>query len=319
MQIVILVANPTPWGMFEMVRYESFVLESVDALRALSPWVSISVCEEISLMKKVLGFVVVAGLAVAANAQVNQRSQFALQLSTDGVSWSNSLNVDPAATGGTATVFARVLVSYVANGGPTPLFLNGARFQPQGSGWNQASGDTVLPYNATTRVEANYTPGSLTLGRVLGATTVAAVNTYQYSFNGQNYVRFAEANTANHPGQGSGADNVSGSRGVNTSNNTLAPQFGITDLPLFTWGMTFTRRNGSVNFTIDQAGFRTSPTTSNPPSTRSATWVTQTQPSFVAVEAPTLETLGATLNLVPAPSAAALLGLGGLAAGRRRR
>lgn len=272
-------------------------------------------------MKKVLGFVVVAGLAVAANAQVSQRSQFALKLSTDGVTWSNALAIDPASTGGTATVFARVEVSYVANGGPTPLFFNGGRFQPQGSGWNQGAGDTVLPYDATARVEADYssTDGDgLSLGRVFGATTVAAVNTYQYAFNGQNYVRFAEANAGNHPGQGTGADNVTGSRGINTSNNTLAPQQGITDLPLFTWGMTFTRRDGVLNFTIDQAGFRTSGTTANPPSTRSATWVTNTSP-FTAVEAPTLETLGATLTLVPAPSAAALLGLGGLAAGRRRR
>lgn len=268
-------------------------------------------------MKKVLGsLLVVAGMAMTANAQVAQRSQFEIELSTDGVTWSNALEVNPALN---SRVFARVLVSYVANGGPTPLFFNGGRFQPMGAGWNQAGGDTVLAYNATGRVTADYAANPPVLGRVFGATTVTAVATHQYAFGGVNYVRFAEAVAVQHPGQGTGTNNLTGGAGVNTSNNTLSPQLGITDLALFTWGMNFSStRTGSMSFTIPQEGFRTSGTTANPPSTRSATWVTSSSP-FTTVEAPTLDTIGATLTFVPTPGAAALLGLGGLVAGRRRR
>jgi hypothetical protein len=267
-------------------------------------------------MKKVLGsLLVLAGMAMTANAQVSQRTQYEIELSTDGTTWTNDLSINPSVN---SRVFARVHISYVANGGPTPLFFNGGRMQPLAAGWNQAGGDAVVPFNATTRVTATFgaTP---TLGRVFGATTVGAIIAHQYAFGGTNYLRFAEAAAVNHPGQGTTNNNVNGASGINTSNNTLGPTLGISELPLFVWGMDFSAsRTGSLSFTIPQEGFRTSGATANPPSTRSATWVTSSSP-FVTVEAPTLDTLGATLTFVPAPGAAALLGLGGLIIGRRRR
>lgn len=267
-------------------------------------------------MKKVLGsLLVVAGMAMTANAQVAQRTQFEIELSTDGTTWTNNLEVNPSIN---SRVFARVHVSYVANGTTAPLFFNGGRSQPLAAGWNQAGGDTVLPFNATGRVVADF-GANPTLGRVFGATTVSAVTAHQYAFGGTNYLRFAETAATNHPGQGSGTNNVTGGAGVNTSNNTLSPQLGISELPLFVWGMSFSAtRSGSMSFTIPQEGFRTSGSTANPPNTRSATWVTSSSP-FTTVEAPTLDTIGATLTFVPAPGAAALLGLGGLVVGRRRR
>ncbi|MFZ4574989.1 MAG: hypothetical protein ACOYN0_11365 [Phycisphaerales bacterium] len=269
-------------------------------------------------MKKVLvSLMVVAGMAVAANAQVSQRSQFEIELSKDrGVTWSNTMTFNPVTEAG--PVFARVTVTYVANGGPTPLFFNGGRFQPTGAGWNQAGGDTALAINPTGRVVADLNANPPVLGRVFGATTVSAVIGHQYAFGGTNYLRFAETAATNHPGQGSGTNNVTGGAGINTSNNTLSPQLGISDLNLFVWGMNFTRQSGEISFSIPQEGFRTSGATANPANTRSATWVTNTSP-FTTVEAPTLDTIGATLTFVPAPSAAALLGLGGLVVGRRRR
>jgi len=267
-------------------------------------------------MKKVLGSILVAGLALSANAQVSQRSQFAVQLSTDGVTWTDSLSVNPALNG---RVYGRVVASWVGNGASDPLFLNGCRFQPTGSGWSTAGGDSVMAFNATTKVTANYTAGSEVLGRVFGATTVSAITAHQYSFNGQNYLRFAETAATNHPGQGATNNNINGASGINCSNNTLSPQLGIANVALFTWGMNFSStRTGSMSFSIPQEAFRTSGATATPPNTRSATWVTSTSP-FTTVEAPTLETIGASLSFVPAPSAAALLGLGGLVAGRRRR
>jgi len=267
-------------------------------------------------MKKVLGSLLVAGLAISANAQVSQRSQFAVQLSTDGVTWTDTLSVNPSIN---SRVYGRVVVSWVGNGAADPLFLNGCRFQPTGAGWSTAGGDAVMAFNATTKVTAGYTAGSEVLGRVFGATTVSAITAHQYAFGGSNYLRFAETAATNHPGQGATNNNVNGASGINCSNNTLSPQLGISNVALFTWGMTFSAtRTGSMSWSIPQEAMRTSGTTANPPSTRSATWVTSTSP-FTTVEAPTLDTLGATLSFVPAPSAAALLGLGGLAAGRRRR
>lgn len=270
-------------------------------------------------MKKMIGsLLVLAG--VAASASAIQNSQFRLQLSTDGTNWSQNLDVNPATTN---RVFARVQISYIQNDGPVVLFLNGVRFQPTISGWGSA-GDTVLPFDATGRVTADYSESDgdgLTLGRVFGATLVSAVQTYQYSFGGTDYLRFAEANAGNHPGQGSGADNVSGSRGINTSQNPADGIDGdISGVNLFTWGMEFAAgRTGTLNFSIPQEGIRTSGPTAVPPNTRSATWVVRRSGPFQAIEGPTIETVGATLNLVPAPGAAALLGLGGLIAGRRRR
>ncbi|MFZ4574991.1 MAG: hypothetical protein ACOYN0_11375 [Phycisphaerales bacterium] len=178
-------------------------------------------------MKNLIGVLLVAAVATGASAQVSQRSQFEIELSTNGTNWTNALEINPAIT---SRVFARVHVTYIANGGPTPLFFNGGRSQPTGAGWDSANGDTVLAFNPTGRVVADFgaTP---TLGRVFGATTVSAVAAHQYAFGGTNYLRFAETAATNHPGQGSGTNNVTGGAGINTSNNTLSPQLGSTNSP----------------------------------------------------------------------------------------
>lgn len=260
-------------------------------------------------------------IASACHGQVvPQRSQFKVELSQNGTDWFSHLDIF---TQSNPVVFARVLVSYFANGGQNPLFLRSGRFQPVGSGWEPGSGDTVLPYDPDTRIEADYSTADgdgLSLGRVFGSTTISPITTYQYSFGGQNYLRFAEANVPNHPGEGSGSNNVTGTRGILVGNNILTPQLGLTDVVLFTWGMSFASdRLGIIDFTIPQEGIRSSSATAIPPSTRSVAWATSATP-FTEIEAPTLETLGATLTVnVPSPGAVALLSLGGLWAGRRRR
>ncbi|MFZ4576483.1 MAG: hypothetical protein ACOYN0_19020 [Phycisphaerales bacterium] len=267
-------------------------------------------------MKKLIGVLLVAAAATAAQGQVAQRTQFSVELSLDGSSWSHQLDLPTIFSG---RAFGRVTVSYVNNGTADPLFFNGGRFQPTIAGWNTSS-DTVLPFNATGRVVADFgaTP---VLGRVFGATTVSAITAHQYNFAGTSYLRFAETAATNHPGQGSGTNNVTGGAGINCSNNTLSPQPGIVNLPLFVWGMNIDNPQAgprTMSFTIPQEAFRTSGATANPPNTRSATWVTSTSP-FTAVEAPTLDTIGATMTFTPAPGAFALLGMGGLVVGRRRR
>lgn len=257
-----------------------------------------------------------------AHAQVAQRTQFSIQLSHDGTIWSNHLDYF---VGTGPRVFARVLVSYVANGGPAPLFFNSGRFQPTIAHWLPSDGDTVVPFNPTARIVPDYTSSPPVLGRTFGATTVQPVVAHQYVSGGTSYLRFAEAIATNHPGLGSGTNNVTGGAGINASNNTLSPQLGVTNLVLFTWAMDFnttritTNDNEHLQFTIPMEGFRTSGAGANPPSTRSATWVTSLSP-FTAVEAPVLETIGATMTInVPAPAAGAAMVLAGMVGARRRR
>jgi hypothetical protein len=75
-------------------------------------------------------------------------------------------------------------------------------------------------------------------------------------------------------------------------------------------------RLGEMSFTIPQEGIRSSASPSN---ARSTLWTTSVQP-FTAIEAPTIETLGATLS-INVPTSGPLLGLAlaGISARRRRR
>jgi hypothetical protein len=174
----------------------------------------------------------IAFVASVCHGQLVQRSQFKVELSQNGTEWSTHLDIY---TQNNPVVFARVLLSYLDNGGPTPLFLQSSRCQPMGLGWSPADGDRVLPYDATSRIVPDYTNSDgdgFTLGRTFGATTVTAISTFEYQFGGQSILRFAESGTTEHPGQGSGGNNVTGSRGILTGNNAMSPQLGLTDVVL---------------------------------------------------------------------------------------
>ncbi len=253
----------------------------------------------------------------AAQTGVPQRSQFTLELSTDGATWTRNLTLDTTLN---QPVFCRLLIDYYANGGVTPDWLNVAKSQPLVAGWRASLGDTVLPMNTTGRIIPDYslTDGDgYTLGRTYGQYSTPATTVYQYTLAGESYLRFAQSEATRHPGQGSGGNNVSGSFGINTSGYPLDPQPGLSDVELFVWGMSFASdRTGSLSITVPREAFRTSPTYTNPPLTRSTGWLVLDS-SFGFIEAPMLDTLGAEITFVPAPSSLALLGLA-LAARRRR-
>lgn len=264
-------------------------------------------------MKKLIGsLIVVAGLA--ATAQADPNTQFKVQLSRDGVSWTSNLDIttDNPRTG---RIFARVLVSYVQNDGPAPQFMNGVRFQPTVSNWNPAL-DTALAVESRNKVVASYgaTP---VLGRTFGAATIGTTDAIGSHVNGST-LRYAATSVTNAIGSGSGSNNIDGSRGINCSNNTLAPTLGLTDIELFVFAIDTSTNQATRTLTFDvpMAGVRRF-VAADEAQGRGADWVTSISP-FNAQRANVIETLSATLT-VPAPASLALLGLGGLAAGRRRR
>ncbi|MFZ4574187.1 MAG: hypothetical protein ACOYN0_07300 [Phycisphaerales bacterium] len=261
----------------------------------------------------IIGVLFGSALALSAYGQVAPRSQFTVELSTDGQNWSRTLVVDPSLT---AVVFGRTSISYIRNDGPAVLGLTIAKSQPTLAGWS--AGDTILPFEAANRVaEADYstTDGDgFALGRTYGQTIADAVIVHQYDFAGTSYARFAQAVATNHPGQGAGDNNVSGLRGINNSGASLAANFGTTDVRLFTWGMSFAQsRSGSLDVNIPVESFRTSN------GERSSLWFSSITSPFTFEEAPMLETLGANIRFVPAPGSFALAAVAGLVLFPRRR
>jgi hypothetical protein len=264
-------------------------------------------------MKKVIAsLLVVAGLA--ATAQAAPGTEFKIQLSRDGVSWVSNLDIstDNPRTG---RIFARVVVSYIQNDGAPALFLNGTRFQPVVSNWNPALDTALSIGDGRSRITPSF--GAVpVLGRTLGGATLGTIDAVVAHQSGST-LRYAAQGITNAPGVGSGSNNVDGSRGISTSNNTLSPTLGNTDLVLFVFGMDTSTNQATrtLNFDVPIAGLRRF-VAADETQGRGADWVTSTSPFTAARTVPT--TVGATLT-VPAPASLALLGLGGLVTGRRRR
>lgn len=263
-------------------------------------------------MKKLIGsLLVVAGLA--STVQAAPGTEFKIQLSRDGVSWTQNLDIttDNPRTG---RIFARVVVSYIQNDGPAALFLNGTRFQPTVSNWDNSL-DSVVAFESRNRITPSF--GAVpVLGRTLGGATLGTIDAVgAHTTGGQ--LRFAATSVTNAIGAGSGSNNIDGSRGISTSNNTLSPTLGNTDLVLFVFGIDTSTNQATRTMTFDVpvAGLRRF-VAADETQGRGADWVSSTSP-FTAVRT-VPSSVSATLT-VPAPASLALLGLGGLVTGRRRR
>lgn len=267
-------------------------------------------------MKKIVALIAVAGMAAAAVAAPN--SQFKFEVSTDGgATWVSSSTVSVNTAGAAVQVLARTSVRYVRNDGPATILLGSARHQPLVSG--VVAGDSVLPFTATTIVSPNFGDGvqASDLGRLYGATTVGAVVAQRPV--GGTTIHFAEAAGTDLPGTG---NNAAGNRGVNTAANVLsAPDIDTTQwLPLWQFGLSLEagamNSSRTVDFTVPQNGLRLVTATG----ARSLGWTSSRSP-LTTQEASWIqgEDGHVTINVVPAPGAAALVGLAGLVAGRRRR
>lgn len=267
------------------------------------------------MSKKIVAILAVAGATATALAVPN--SQFRIEVSTDGISWSSSetLNINPAG-GRTAQVFARTSVRYIQNDGPVTNLLQSSRHQPLVS--NLIAADSANDFNPTTR--ANFDPSdgftAADFGRLFGATTVSAVIAHRPTVDA---VHFAEAAGTDRPGLG---NNAAGNRGINTAGNPTSDPIMDTSEWLNLWVFCMTLDCGAdnssrtVDFTVPVDGARRSVATG----LRSLAWLSSRSP-LTAQEGPLTDGINAsvTINCVPAPGAAALLGLGGLIVGRRRR
>jgi hypothetical protein len=266
-------------------------------------------------MKKIVALFAVAA-ATAAFAAPN--TQLCTEVSVDnGATWAPAASVSVNTAGARVTALVRTSVRYVQNDGPVTNLLQSARHQPLVS--NLIAADSVLAFNATGKAAFNAADGfqAADFGRLFGATTVGAVLAHRPTVDA---VHFAEAAGTDRPGIG---NNAAGNRGVNTAGNPIAdPLFTTTDfLPLFIFGLELTapsvlNTNRTVNITVPVDGLRR-----NQAGQRSFAWLSSRSP-LVAQEAAAIAAFcngAVTISYVPAPGAAALLGLGGLVAGRRRR
>jgi len=280
------------------------------------------------MKKAIAGIVAVAGVASMAVAATTIQ----YQVRTVGGLWGSALEVAP----GTQVEF-RALVSFTGGTlsqtdafgttftGPA-IGFGGCTTQPTVSNWTAA--DTVSPFLASgSNLASQVTDfdGSGLYGRrgfASGNSGVTPANAFKAHttnvISGVRYLRIAPTPTTNWTGVGSNANNVNGAGGIpvaqtgpaNNSNfntqitNVEIQRFKITvngaadrllTVTTALESLTLVAGNRIVQWHIDTGG------TSSVPSVDSNVTI-----------------IPATIH-VPTPGALALLGLGGLVAGRRRR
>lgn len=282
-------------------------------------------------MKNVIvSIVAAAGLAGVASADT---SQLNMQVSTDGVSWSSAANAAPG-----ATVQVRGVMNFVQTGTTTPTGFASLTWQPTVSNWTAA--DTLQAFadrgNNTNGGSVLDTPGMpAPYGRIspFGSTGPTSSDPYRghvQSNAGTNYLRIARTTITNWVGEGattgtSASNNFNGSGGLanvqksfGLVNPTVDPPFNsnITNVVLFKFAVTMSGDGAARVLTIGAPteGMSRNATTG----AREAAWFSSNADNFGALKAE-VAVGTATISVVPAPGALALLGLGGLVVGRRRR
>jgi uncharacterized protein (TIGR03382 family) len=280
-------------------------------------------------MKSVIAsLVAVAGMSVAANAVVN--TQVNWQTSADGVTW---FGIQRDYLAGTQ-VQVRALVTYTGTG--TPFGLASFVFQPTVS--NAIAADVMSPFinggigsNTSTPLGVIQVNDTANFGRVVpwGRSATASSSAIRGFFHtnpngdGINYLRIAQAQVSNWIG---GGGNTSGGSGVNIAQlsnvgrTTSDPAFNgqLANVYVFKFGFTADATGGDRLMTIDSplAGFGNRNTTTGD---REVYWWGDMNEASGSIRG-TANVATVTAHIVvPTPASLALLGLGGLAVGRRRR
>jgi uncharacterized protein (TIGR03382 family) len=291
-------------------------------------------------MKSVIAsLVAVAGLSAAANAVVN--TSIVQQVSLDGTNWLAQVNVNVGlGAPATTNVFFRTLVSYTGVG--TPAGLASFVYQPTMS--NALATDTFLPFfnggvggNTSTPVGV-LTPAqgadTTSFGRLSpwGRTALSSTSALHGFFHanpngdGINFLRIAQLQVTSWIG---GAGNTTGGSGVPISQlsdvgrTTNDPPFNtsLASVFVFKWGVTLTtsdatRVNHDMVSDAPLAGFGNRNTANGD---REIYWFTNTAEATGGTRGTPVVTTGLVHFVIPSPASLALLGLGGLAVGRRRR
>jgi uncharacterized protein (TIGR03382 family) len=290
-------------------------------------------------MKSVIAsLVAVAGLSVAANAVVN--TSMVMQVSLDGTTWGSQVIVPVgAAAPATTNVFFRTLVSFT--GTSTPAGLASFVYQPTMS--NALASDAMLPFfNGGTGSNTSTPIGVIDGAQLTDTTSFGRTNPWGRSAlsstsalhgffhtnpngDGINYLRIAQLQVTSWIG---GTGNTTGGSGVPISQlsdvgrTTVDPPFNtaLANIYVFKWGVTLTTSDGTRvgHDMVSDAplnGFGNRNTTSGD---REIYWFTNTSEATGGTRGTPIVTTG-LVHFVPSPASLALLGLGGLAVGRRRR
>lgn len=282
-------------------------------------------------MKNVIvSIVAAAGLASIATADT---SRLNMQVSTDGVNWSSATNAAPG-----STVQIRGVMSFIQTGTATPVGFASLSWQPTVSNWtaadslvafadrgNNTNGGTVLDTPGNPAPYGRITPFGST-----GPTTSDPYRGHVQANAGTNYLRIARTTITNWVGEGattgtSASNNFNGSGGLacvqkssGNVNPSIDPPFNanINNVVLFKFAVTMSGDTAARVLTIDAptAGMSRNATTG----AREAAWFSSGADNFGGIKA-AVEVGTASISVVPAPGALALLGLGGLVVGRRRR
>jgi hypothetical protein len=282
------------------------------------------------MKKMVASLVAVAGLSVAAHAVDNTRMDVLVSL--DGINWAPQVT---AGQGSTVQVLVRA--SYI--GTATPLGFASAVFQPTVSNWT--AGDTALDYAAggwgsNQTNSANMVPagaaGAGQYGRIIpfgrtNLTTAQAITNHVHLNGaagapaGTSWLRIAQRQVTSWIG---GTGNTTGGSGVNVAQlsdngrTTLDPAFNpaLQNVELFRFGITLGPAAGRDSLTVDLplAGFGNRNSTTGE---REVYWFATMVEASGSIRGTAIVNPGTIL--IPAPASLALLGLGGLAAARRRR
>lgn len=278
-------------------------------------------------MKNLIASIVAAaGLASLASADT---SRLEFQVSTDGINWSSTANVNPG-----TQVQVRARMNFIQTGTSTPVGFATLTWQPTVSNWDSTN-DTIAAFanqgnntNGGAVADANGQYGRILPFASTGPTSSDPYRGHTQSNAGVNYLRIARTTITNWVGQGptsgtAASNNFNGSGGIanvqKSSGNvgSADPPYNaaIANVMLFkfavTVGGTATR---SLVVDAPQEGMSRNSTTG----VREAAWFSSTADNFGSLKA-AVETVTATINIVPAPGGLALLGLGGLAISRRRR
>jgi hypothetical protein len=278
-------------------------------------------------MKKVIAsLVAVAGMSVAASGQ----GIVDWQVSTDGINWSNSADVLPG-----SSVVVRAFVS--AQGAAANIGLASFVMQPVVSSWTAA--DTARAF-INSGVQGNAIAGSMILpgtgdsvdgpfGRFnpWGRTATSGLNAIKAHVHtggsggapAGTWLRIAQGTITSWLG---GTGNTTGNSGVPISQNNQVTQgatyeTGQSGLVVFQFGITLSGDDAGrqLSITVPELGFGNRNTTTG---VREMYWFATGSETTGSIRgAATSDT--AFINVVPTPASIALLGLGGLIVGRRRR
>lgn len=278
------------------------------------------------MRKVIVSLVAVAGMSVAASGQ----GVVDWQVSSDGISWSDSID---AAPGSTIVARARVTTTSAA---AINLGLASFVMQPTVSSWTAA--DALLPF-INGGIQGNAVAGTMItddasadgldgpFGRFnpfgRSATTATTFIKGHVHTNGSGgapagtWLRIAQQQVTNWVGA---VGNTSANSGVPISQNNQSVQgasfnTNLSNILVFQFGFTLGADDTARTLTIDipAAGFG-----NRLAGVGEMYWFATGSESTGQIRGAALSS-PALVNVVPTPASIALLGLGGLIVGRRRR